>query len=108
LSDSLLFVGTGNSILKADIKSGEVVVAISNSGGVDGLYLTSDGNFIYSDFKGSVFMANPNKKNRVLLLNTTDQKQNAADFGVIASKKMILIPTFAENKVVCYSLSAIN
>jgi DNA-binding beta-propeller fold protein YncE len=108
LSDSMLYIGTGNNILQADIKSGEVVVAISNSGGVDGLYLTADGNFIYSDFKGSVFMANPYKKKRILLLNTTDQKANAADFGVITSKKMILIPTFADNKVVCYSLSAIN
>jgi DNA-binding beta-propeller fold protein YncE len=106
LSDSLLYIGTGNSILQADIKTGEVVISVPNSGGVDGLYLNSAGKFIFSDFKGSVFISGIKKPE--LLLNTTLQQANAADFGIIASKNMILIPTFYDNKVVCYTSQAIK
>jgi hypothetical protein len=36
------------------------------------------------------------------------QKANAADFGFIPEKNMILIPTFFDNKVVSYTASFIN
>lgn len=107
LHDSLLYIGTGNSILQADIHSGEVVECVPNTGSVDGLYYTSDNKFIFSDWKGSVFIAGMKQKPE-LLLNTSSQKENAADFGIIVSKKMILIPTFSGNKVVCYTSSVIK
>jgi DNA-binding beta-propeller fold protein YncE len=107
LRDNLLYIGAGNNILQADIKSGEVMVCVSNTGGVDGLYVTSEGKFIYSDWLGSVFMAGFKKKPE-LLLNTMAQKENAADFGFIPEKNMILVPTFLDNKVVSYTAPFIN
>jgi DNA-binding beta-propeller fold protein YncE len=107
LRDKLLYIGTGNSILQADIQSGEVVVTLPNTGGVDGLFVTSDNNFIFSDWKGSVFIS-VRKRKPELLLNTTPQKINAADFGINAAKHLILIPTFGDNKVVCYSSEVIK
>lgn len=102
-----LFIGTGNSILRADIISGEVTVVKPSSGSVDGLYLTAEGSFIFSDWTGSVFISKGSRKPQ-LLLNTAVQKENAADFGIIASKNLILIPTFSGNTVVCYSSPVIN
>lgn len=107
LCDNLLFIGTGDNIIQADIKSGEVIICVPNTGNVDGLFVTSDKKFIFSDWKGSVFIADLRKKPE-LLLNTASQKVNAADFGVIVSKNMILIPTFANNKVVCYTSAFIK
>lgn len=107
LLDNLLYVGTGNSILQCDINSRETKVCVSNTGGVDGLYKTSEGKFIFSDWKGSVFIAAKDSKPE-LMLNTSAQNINAADFGVIHAKNMILIPTFFDNKVVCYTLSEIK
>jgi len=107
LCGNVLYIGTGSSILQADIKSGEVMVSVSNTGGVDGLYVTSEGKFIYSDWLGSVYMASFKKKPE-LLLNTMTQKANAADFGIIPEKNMILIPTFFDNKVVSYTAPFIN
>ncbi len=107
LCDSILYIGTENNIMQADIKSGEVLVCLTNTGNVDGLFVTSDKKFIYSDWRGSVFIAERRKKPE-LLLNTAQQKVNAADFGIIVSKNMILIPTFANNKVVCYTSSFIK
>jgi outer membrane protein assembly factor BamB len=107
LKDKLLYVGTADSILQVEIKSGEVKVCLPNTGRVDGLFVTSDHKIIFSDWKGSVFIAGKNSTPE-LLLNTSDQKVNAADFGVIVSKNMILIPTFFDNKVVCYTLDDIK
>lgn len=107
LRNNILYIGAGNSILQADIKSGEVTVCVSNTGGVDGLYVTADGKYIFSDWLGSVFMAGFKKKPE-LLLNTIAQKANAADFGIIPGQNMILIPTFSDNKVVSYRASFIN
>lgn len=102
LKNEVLYIGTSNSILQADVKSGEVMVCLPNSGEVDGLYFTSDNKFIFSNWKGSVFIAGKRQKPQ-LMLNTAQQKVNAADFGVILSKNMILIPTFGNNKVVGYT-----
>jgi DNA-binding beta-propeller fold protein YncE len=107
LKDNQLYIGTGNSIMQADILTGSVIVCIANTGSIDGLFVASDNNFIYSDWKGSVFIAAKNRKPR-LLLSTTAQKVNAADFGVIPSKNMILIPTFGNNKVVAYTSDCIK
>jgi DNA-binding beta-propeller fold protein YncE len=107
MSDNELFIGASGNIVKADLNSGEAVVWIANTGGVDGLFMTSDDKFIYSDWKGSVFIAGKNQEPE-LLLNTSAEKVNAADFGVIASKNMILIPTFMDNKVVGYSSTLIK
>jgi DNA-binding beta-propeller fold protein YncE len=104
---NFLYIGANNNILQADTKSGEVTVSVAHTGGVDGLYITSDHKFIFSDWKGSVFIASANQKPE-LLLNTSSQNINAADFGIIASKHMILIPTFGNNKVVCYTSDLIK
>lgn len=107
LFNNLLFVGTGNSIVQCDLKSGKSRIAVANTGGVDGLFVTPEGKFIFSDWKGSVFITSKDSKPE-LILNTSAQNMNAADFGVIVSKHMILIPTFNDNRVVCYTLSDIR
>ncbi|MFZ4546277.1 MAG: hypothetical protein ACOYN4_02515 [Bacteroidales bacterium] len=107
LKDNQLYIGTGNSIIQADIITGTVVVCVANTGSVDGIFVASDNNFIYSDWKGSVFIAAKNRKPR-LLISTAAQKVNAADFGVIPEKNMILIPTFGNNKVVAYTSDCIK
>lgn len=104
---SQLFIGTSNSILEADIQTGMVKVSVPNTGSVDGLFYTSDKKFIYSNWKGSVFTAGVMQKSE-LIINTTALKVNAADFGIMVSKNRILIPTFGNNKVVCYTSPMIN
>lgn len=107
INGNFIYIGAGNNILRAEIKSGEVKVCVPNTGSVDGLFVTSDKKFIFSDWKGSVFVASENQKPE-LLLNTSSQNINAADFGILVSKHMILIPTFGDNKVVSYSSDLIK
>jgi len=61
-----------------------------------GGYLISDwsGRTDYVTAKGDVHM----------LLNTAEQKVNAADIEYIPEKQLLLIPTFFDNRVVAYEL----
>lgn len=106
--DGILYIGAENSILKANIASGEIVVSGVNTGRVDGIYVTAEKKYIFSDWKGSISLTTSFMPKPELLLNTTPQNINAADFGVILSKQMILVPTFADNRVICYTLSDIK
>lgn len=107
LKGNHLFIGAANSILQADIISGEVRVILSGTGAVDGLYVTDDDKFIYSNFKGLVYIAGRKGKPEELL-NTISMRANTADFAVIASENKIIIPTFAYNRIICYSSALIK
>lgn len=100
----ILYIGTSKGILKADIKSGNVSSYLGTSASVDGLYVTQDKKFVYSDWLGNVYITKPGKK-VISLLSPTISKENAADFCVIPSKKLILIPTFSKNTVVAYKVN---
>jgi len=102
-----LYIGTANSILKADIETGELVITVYNTGSIDGLFVSAEGNIVCSDWSGSINCFDK-KHRREVLLNTTDQKVNAADFETIPSKNMILVPTFFNNKVICYTSTLIK
>ncbi len=77
-------------------------------GKFDGLYGTPGKKYIYSDWNSSIYLSGSQMPKPEVLLNTSAQKINAADFGIIRSQKLILVPTFSYNKVVCYSLPDIR
>jgi DNA-binding beta-propeller fold protein YncE len=108
IRDGFLYIGTSTCILKATIGTNEIVLAAKTTSSVDGLFVTSDNKYIYSDWKGSVYLTSSSMTEPEVLNNTSELKINAADFGIIISKKLILVPTFLDNKVVCYSLPDIR
>ena len=105
--NNFLYVGTKNGILKINLESNAVEKAVDNSGSIDGLYLSTSNKFIFSDWTGHVYTAEPGKKPE-LLLDITPDKMNAADFGVVPEKNLIIIPTFLDNRVVCFSCPIIK
>lgn len=95
-----LYIGTGQ-ILQADIKTKEIQVLVNDCGGIDGLEKLKDGNFIYSNWKGLIFITKGVKS--IQLLDTVD-KQNTADIDFVPGKNMVLVPTFLANSVDAYLL----
>lgn len=61
-----LYIGAGNNIWSANPKSDKTEVWVENTGSVDGLYVTADNTFIFSDWKGSVYMAKKGSKPELL------------------------------------------
>lgn len=96
-----LYIGTGQ-ILEADIKTKELKPLVDNCGGIDGLEKLKDGNFVYSNWKGLIFITKGTKS--IQLLDTVD-KQNTADIDFVPGKNLVLVPTFLANSVEAYILN---
>ena len=105
-SNGTLYVGTfsgGGKILAVNVRTGEITVVAEVGHGIDGLILDKEGFFLISDWRGKTELVTKDGKIN-LLLDTTDRKINAADLGYIPGKKIILVPTFFDNRVVAYRL----
>jgi sugar lactone lactonase YvrE len=98
-----LMVGTANGIFSVTYKDKKLEHVIKDTGGIDGLKTDGYGNYIISDWAGKVQLVNPGKEHQVLF-NTTDEGINAADIEYIIDLKLLLVPTFHNNRVVAYDL----
>lgn len=98
--NGFLYIGTGQ-ILKANPKTKAMEPIVDECGGIDGLEKMSDGNFVYSNWKGLIFVTKG--KQSIKLLDTVDQ-QNTADIDFIPGKNVVLVPTFLGNSVDAYLL----
>lgn len=93
-----LYIGTGQ-ILQADIKSKEIKVLVNDCGGIDGLEKLENGNFIYSNWMGRIFVTKGTES--IKLLDTVG-KQNTADIDFVPAQSLVLVPTFLANSVDAY------
>lgn len=100
---SYLYVGC-KKIIRVEIATGKIEVISEDTGGIDGLENTGDGGFLFSDWSGNVYYLSLDRKIEKLL-DTTPQEINAADIEYIPAKKMLLVPTFFDNRVVAYKLN---
>ncbi len=98
-----LFTGTDQGLLRIKPGIGDVSLFVPHAGGIDGLRSFGSDRFIVSDWKGKIHLIAPGRPS-VLLQNTTDRNINAADMEYIASEKMLLVPTFFNNRVVAYQV----
>jgi outer membrane protein assembly factor BamB len=96
-----LFVGDKN-IYEVDIQSKETVQLIEDAGGVDGLEKNNDGDFVFSNWPGKIFIHKDGKT--IKLLDTTAQELNTADIDYDLKHDLILVPTFFDNHIVAYKI----
>lgn len=102
-NENLLYLGSKDNFISVDQKTKIITVLVKNTGYLDGIVMIGKNRFITSDFKGKVQLIEPGRATE-LLLNTTDIEVNAADLGFIPSQKLLLVPTFYDNKVVAFKL----
>jgi sugar lactone lactonase YvrE len=98
-----LLAGLQDRVVKIDLMTKEITEFIAKTGGIDGLVPEGNGNYLISDWQGHVYEVSPGKE-RILLLDTTPDKINAADISYVIGEKMLLVPTFLDNRVVAYTL----
>lgn len=102
-SGASLIAGCGNNISMIDIKSREFQTIRNNTGSIDGIEMIDDENFIISDWLGNINIVYQNDSLN-LILSTAEQGINAADIDFVKSKKMLLVPTFKDNRIVAYEI----
>jgi DNA-binding beta-propeller fold protein YncE len=96
-----LLVGD-NNIYEIDIKTKKITTLIEDAGGVDGLEKNNDGDFVFSNWPGRIFIHKNGKT--IKLLDTTDKNLNTADIDYDLKHDLILVPTFFDNHIVAYKI----
>jgi hypothetical protein len=92
-----------NKIIKVGLNDKKINLFIDETGGIDGLEGLGNGPFLFSDWQGNIFVTN-NEKKIEKLLDTTPAGINAADIEYIPDMKLLLVPTFSDNRVMAYHL----
>ncbi|GAB1450374.1 hypothetical protein MASR2M47_04300 [Draconibacterium sp.] len=96
-----LLVGDKN-IYEVDIKTKESTLLIEDAGGVDGLEKNNDGDFVFSNWPGRIFIHKNGKT--IKLLDTTAEELKTADIDYDLKHDLILVPTFFDNRIVAYKI----
>ena len=96
-----LYIGT-DQILEADLKTKEIKVLVDKCGGIDGLQKLDNGQFLYSNWEGRIFITKGSES--IKLLDTVGDKKNTADVSFVKGKNLVLVPTFMANSVDAYQL----
>lgn len=95
-----LLAGLPDRIVAIDYKEKSIKDFILNTGGIDGIVSTDKG-YIVSDWQGNVHLVSAGKE-KEKLLDTTPKNMNAADIEYIKEKKLLLVPTFGDDRVMGY------
>lgn len=99
-----LLCGSKNNLIAIDLKTKNIRTLADSTGYLDGIVSVGKNKIVVSDWKGKVQQIDIGKSMHTLL-NTTPAGIYAADLGYIASQKILLVPTFSNNKIVAYRLN---
>jgi hypothetical protein len=101
-----LLIGANGHLLAGNTKTKALHIVAKVPHGIDGLVPLGNGRYVVSDWSGEIRLLSANGKQTVLS-NTTAQHINAADLGYIPQQKLLLIPTFLDNRVVAKQLTGL-
>lgn len=101
LSNGRLLVGTSSGIIAVNTRTIKVTPLEPHDRSIDGLKPLGKNSYIVSDWDGKVEIIGKSKQ---VLFDKSDEKVNAADFEFISGMKLLLVPTFFDNRVVAYLL----
>ena len=107
MEDKQLLVGnSGDVSIKAITLSDKSIRIIARVGSaIDGLRGDGKGNYFISDWQGKTSLVTASGQ-IIVLMDTTASRINSADLEYIKGKKLLLIPTFFDNRVVAYTVEA--
>lgn len=93
-----------NAFRYIDINTKQITEVADGLGACDGVVPAGGkGNYFVSDWNGRIFWISA-KGEKNLVLDTTGAKINSADIEYIPAKKLLLVPTFHDNRLVAYKV----
>ncbi len=100
--DKLMVGSTKTGALRSvDLATKTMTTLADGMNATDGIVPEGKGNYFVSDWNGQVFHVNADGS-KEQLLDTREQKINAADIDYVARKKLLIVPTFYKNSLVAY------
>jgi len=106
IHDGRLIVGNNadHSVKAVDLSSKKIVlIARLEPGIIDGIKVDDDGNYIVSHAEGRIYRITVSGEVSKLI-DTTGPGQYTADFEYIADKKLLVVPTLLNDRVIAYRL----
>ncbi|NTW24085.1 MAG: hypothetical protein HGA37_05250 [Lentimicrobium sp.] len=103
LEKNVLLLGQKNRIAAFNLQTKEITTYIENTGGIDGIEAIGNNIYLISDWMGHVYQVEPGKE-KILMLDTSPLKINAADIGFDSAGGILYVPTFFANGVAAYKL----
>lgn len=100
--DDFICAGVLNKILKIEPATKLINTLVDNTKSIDGLLSIGEKRWISSDWVGNIQLIDDGEIKK--LLSSAEQQINAADLGYIPEQKIILVPTFHNNRVIAYQL----
>jgi DNA-binding beta-propeller fold protein YncE len=97
-----LYIASGKSFVKADMKKQVAPVATLPQGG-DGVEPIGNGDFVVTAWGGWIYYVSADG-NVETMLDTSPEKKNTADIGYDPVKRIIYVPTFFGKTVSAYRL----
>lgn len=99
----LLLSSTTQTLSKIDLQSKTETILVEGLEHGDGITAIGNGSFITTNWFGELHFISSNWEN-TLMIDTKDDKVHAADLYYIKEKKLLLVPTFFDNRVMAYKL----
>ena len=98
-----LYLAVKDTLYKSDITKNLSIITTGMDESSDGIVMTSNKDFIVSCWNGIIYHIQKDGS-KAVLLDTREQKINAADIGFDNVKNVLYVPTFFNNKVAAYQL----
>jgi peroxiredoxin len=89
------------TLYSIDLATGQVSEPAQIEPRIDGLKPDGKGNYFTSDWMGRITLITA-EGDGIVLQDTTDQKINAADFEYLPDRKLLIVPTFYDNRLLAY------
>ena len=86
-----------------NLASQKIKVVTENLGAGHGVIAVGNGDYFISNWQGEIYYLHANGT-KFKILDTKRKNINAADIEYIKEKKLLLVPTFFDNRIVAYSL----
>jgi sugar lactone lactonase YvrE len=104
-SNGKLYAGCSSdaSLRSIDLKSGEIRTMIRLDPGavVDGIETDEEGNILVSDYNGKIYSVSQEGQ-KMILLDSTAPRHFCANFAYIPEKKLFIVPSLNDNRVIAY------
>ena len=103
-----ILIGTSGDgcikIVDPESKAISTVVCLGEGAVMDGVTSDGKGNYLISDFNGRLYKISSTGEKQ-LLLNTTAPSRYCAAFEFIPGKRLLIIPTLYDNRLVAFELT---
>lgn len=106
VEESRLLVGTfsAGGLWAVDLETTELTALGGGYESFDGIVAAPGGGYLVSDWNGRILWTD-GEGGPTTLLDTRADEIGAADIEVVASQRLLLVPTFADGRVVAYRLA---